>query len=393
MPSRFAEPGAQRRWLAAVAGLALVGCADEPAGDAGWQWNLPRDFPIPEVPADNPMSAEKVELGRRLFYDTRLSANQTQSCGSCHVQALGFSDGRPLGLGSTGESHPRNSMGLTNVAYAQRLTWANPALFRLEDQVKGPLFSQHPVELGMAGREHELVERLAADADLAARFARAFEGDPEPVSLLNLYRAIAAFQRTLISHNAPFDRWSRGDDAAIPEAAKRGHALFFSERFECFHCHGGFNFSDSTTHATAVEATPQFHNTGLYNIDGSGAYPEPNRGVFESTFAAQDMGRFKSPTLRNIAVSAPYMHDGSIATLEEVIDHYARGGRIIVDGPNAGAGYLNPYKDGFVRGFLATDDEKRDLIAFLESLTDPSFLTNPAFSDPFAEPEGSGGAP
>jgi cytochrome c peroxidase len=163
--------------------------------------------------------------------------------------------------------------------------------------------------------------------------------------------------------------------------------LFFSERLECFHCHGGFNFSDAVDHARLPEPERAFHNTGLYNVDGNGAYPPGDRGLLALTGNPADMGRFKAPTLRNIAVTAPYMHDGSIATLEEVIDHYAEGGRTIASGPDAGVGSASPLKDPFVSGFVLSDRERADLVAFLESLTDESFLTDPRFSDPFAAEE------
>ena len=158
--------------------------------------------------------------------------------------------------------------------------------------------------------------------------------------------------------------------------------LFFSERLECFHCHGGFNFTDSTTHANARIDRIGFHNTGLYNIDGEGAYPSDNTGLYDMTGARRDMGRFKAPTLRNIAVTAPYMHDGSAATLEEVIEHYARGGRLIEEGPFAGDGRRNPFKSEFIRGFVLSDSEREELMAFLDSLTDESLLTDSRWSNP-----------
>ena len=159
--------------------------------------------------------------------------------------------------------------------------------------------------------------------------------------------------------------------------------LFFSERLECFHCHGGFNFTDSTTHANTTVERVGYHNTGLYNLGGTGAYPADNTGLFDMTGKRRDMGRFKAPSLRNIAVTAPYMHDGSVATLEEVINNYQRGGRLIEHGPHAGDGRLSPFKSEFVIGFELSESERDDLIAFLESLTDEAVLTDKRFSDPF----------
>jgi cytochrome c peroxidase len=159
--------------------------------------------------------------------------------------------------------------------------------------------------------------------------------------------------------------------------------LFFSERLECFHCHNGFNFTLSTTHESSAFTERPFHNTGLFNIGGTGAFPVNNQGIFEFTQQAEDMGKFRAPTLRNLAYTAPYMHDGSIATLDEVIDFYSMGGRNISEGPLAGDGRRNPFKSNFISGFSITQQEREDLKNFLESLSDPTFVTDPRFSDPF----------
>ncbi len=376
-----------KRWLPAL----LIAVIAAVAGwwwllrDSGYDWSLDPSLPPPAVPADNPMSAAKVELGRWLFYDQRLSVNGTTSCASCHIQALAFTDGKPLSVGATGEIHPRGSMTLVNAAYASRLTWANQLLERLEDQMLTPLFGEEPVEMGMAGREADIVALLRDETRYAELVPAAFPDEEDPYSVLSAIRAIAAFVRTIISHDAPYDRYLRGDEGAISANAVRGMELFFSERLECFHCHGGFNFTDSTTHANAKVDRVGYHNTGLYNIDANGAYPPDNTGLYDMTGQRRDMGRFKAPTLRNIAVTAPYMHDGSIATLDEVIDHYQRGGRLIEQGARAGDGRLSPFKSEFIRGFELTSAERADLIAFLESLTDKSLLEDPAMADPFRE--------
>jgi cytochrome c peroxidase len=201
---------------------------------------------------------------------------------------------------------------------------------------------------------------------------------------LNITRAIASFERTLISGRSPYDRYRYGADRqAISDAAKRGEALFFSEQTECFHCHGGFNFTETVDYAGKGFVEIEFHNTGLYNVDGKGAYPRPNTGVHAVTNDPDDMGRFKAPTLRNIAVTAPYMHDGSIPTLDAVLAHYEAGGRTIATGPHAGVGARNPFKSSFVKGFSLTPDQRRDLVAFLKSLTDQVFLTDRRFSNPW----------
>lgn len=349
-----------------------------------YEWDLPLGFPLPRVPPDNPITLEKVALGRYLFYDTRLSGNLTQACASCHEQERAFTDGLARGVGSTGEVHPRSSMTLTNVAYAPTLAWANPLLRTLEEQALLPMFGETPVELGLAGRESELFERLRADARYVRMFREAFPEEGDPVSVASITRAIASFVRTLISGNSAYDRWAFGiDEASFSAAAQRGRLLFFGEKFECHHCHSDFNFTVSVSAADRPFEEEAFENTGLYNIDGRGGYPPGNRGLYEITGRPADMGRFKPPTLRNLRYTAPYMHDGSIATLDEVLDHYAAGGRTIYDGPYAGVGSQNPYKNQFVPGFMPTEQERHDVLAFLDSLNDEEFVANPRFADPF----------
>jgi cytochrome c peroxidase len=353
--------------------------------DTSFDWQLPADIPAPIVPADNPMSEPKVELGRWLFYDTRLSGNQGMACASCHIQELAFTDGRARSVGSTGEIHPRSAMSLVNVAYASRLAWANPMLAKLEDQAVIPLLGDDPVEMGLAGHEDRVVSMLRNEPRYSELLNKAFPNDTDPHSLLNAIRAISAFARTINSYNSPYDRYLAGEAAAMSASAARGMELFFSERLECFHCHGGFNFTDSTTHANSNVDRVGFHNTGLYNIDGNGAYPQDNTGLLDMTGQTRDMGRFKAPSLRNVAVTAPYMHDGSVATLDEAIANYARGGRLIEAGPYAGDGRVSPFKSEFVSGFELSAGEQADLVAFLHALTDESVLSNPRFSDPFAD--------
>jgi cytochrome c peroxidase len=371
---------------ALIAGLLLTASAIgyHITRDAGYAWQLPESYPLPQVPADNPMSAAKVELGRRLFYDRRLSINGTTSCGTCHRQPLAFTDGLAQSVGATGNPHPRSSMSLVNVAYAARLTWANHLLDRLEFQALTPLFGENPIEMGMAGRDSDVVALLRDDPHYTDAFPDVFSRDADPYSVLNALRAVASFVRSIVSFDSPYDRYLRGEADAMSKPALRGMSLFFSERLECFHCHGGFNFTDSNTHANVQVESVGFHNNGLYNIDGSGAYPPDNTGLYDVTGERRDMGRFKAPSLRNIAVTAPYMHDGSIATLEEVLHHYELGGRAITQGPRVGDGSRNPYKSSFIKGFSLSDAERAEVLAFLHSLTDESVLRDPRFADPFA---------
>jgi cytochrome c peroxidase len=337
---------------------------------ADFDWNLPKRFPRPVVPAGNPMSAEKVELGRYLFYDKRMSVNGKQSCATCHRQELAFTDGRARAEGTTGQEHPRSSMSLVNVAYAPRLTWADPALESLEEQALVPILGEHPIELGLKGHEREFLNGLRRDPIYQRLFPAAYPADSDAFTLSNVAKAIAAFERTIVSMRSAYDRYRWGGDAAaISDAAKRGELLFFSsERAGCFRCHGGWNFSGGVRFEGSHENSPLggFFNTGVT------AYAAPNRGLYEHTQRTEDIGKFRAPSLRNVAITAPYMHDGSLASLEEVIDHYAAGGKL--DHPN---------KSRILRPLALTDGDKRDLIEFLKSLTDDELLHDPRWSNPW----------
>jgi cytochrome c peroxidase len=275
-------------------------------------------------------------------------------------------------------------MSLANVAYAPVLTWGNPNVRSLEQQALVPMFGDHPIELGLTGKEELLLQRLKAVTRYRRLFEAAFPGQTDAFTIDNVTKAIASFERTLLSGDSPYDEYRRGDDPnAISDSAKRGESLFFSERLECFHCHGGFNLTGTVDYLGKGFVEVEFHNTGLYNLKGKFSYPEPNIGLYEFTQLEEDIGKFKAPTLRNIDKTAPYMHDGSIVTLSEAIDHYKEGGRTIKTGPRAGAGYDNPNKSEFIKSFDLSASEKEDLLAFLRSLTDQGFLSNPRFADPW----------
>jgi cytochrome c peroxidase len=343
------------RWIVAAGFIvcalaALPVMAQQPSTSAYWSSRLPAWFPVPEVPEDNPISDAKVVLGRHLFYDVRLSGNGTYSCGTCHRQELAFTDGLAHALGSTGESHSRSSMSLANVAYNASFGWTERRS-TLEAQMEVPMYNEHPVEMGMKGRDREVLARLSAKGRDLELFRDAFPGEESPVTLSNVVKAIASFERTLVSGDSPFDRYLFQKDAsALSPEAKRGFALFSSTRMRCSECHAGVNLSGPLTFEGAAppDADAFFHDTGV----------------------ALHPTKFRAPTLRNIAVTAPYMHDGSIGTLRDVVQHYARGGR------------PGREKSDRIRGFAISPLETDELIAFLQSLTDEKFLTNPAFSNP-----------
>jgi len=278
-----------------------------------------------------------VTLGRLLFYDPRLSGNGTQSCASCHRQELAFTDGRARALGSTGQAHERSAMSLVNVREFKALTWANPSMTSLEKQALTPMFGDHPVELGAS--RPAVLRLIRTDPAYRSAFAKAFPQNP--FTIANVAAAIAAFERTIVSTRSAYDRYYYGGDAtAVSEAVKRGEVVFFTEGLGgCFRCHAGKNFSDG-----------DFHNTAI--IPGQ-------------------TERFRTPTLRNVELTAPYMHDGSIATLEEVVEHYAKGGQEAEK------------KDDKLKKLPLTKQNKADLVEFLKSLTDREILKDERFSNPW----------
>lgn len=354
-------------WLCA----AMVEIA--PVSAKGYAWRLPNGMAPPSVPADNPMSRIKVELGRRLFFDIRLSGPGYMACATCHKPELAFTDGRKVAIGVTGERHSRNTPTLANVGYLKRLGWAQPRPERLEVQLLRPMFGENPVEMGTLGHEVPVLTHVRSNSvyrDLfRAAFPRHAEAVDDAISFDTIARAIAAFQRTIVSGSSAYDAFAGGREAALSGAARRGLKLFNSARLQCSVCHVPPFFTDAVRDV-------RFHNTGLYNVDGAGGLPGDDQGLANET-RATDTGRYRTPTLRNVAVTGPYMHDGSVATLAAVIDHYAAGGRAARDGRPS------PLRSPLVRGFQISTGERRDLIAFLESLTDKAFLADPNYRSPF----------
>ncbi len=348
-----------------------------------WRWQLPAHFPQPRVPADNAMSVEKFELGRHLFYDKRLSGNGTYACASCHFQHLAFTDGKAVATGSTGEFTARSAQGLANSVYHTYYTWANYSLASMERQMINPLAGERPVEMGLNdGNQQAILQRFRDDPDYVQRFGQVFPDEEQPITIENIIKAISAFQRGLISANSRYDQHLQRK-IVLTEAEERGKRLFFSEQAQCSQCHGSFNFNDQVVSADTQDVAAPFHNTGLYNLDANGSFPYGNRGLFEISDDPRDMGMFRAPSLRNVAVTAPYMHDGTIATLEDVLDFYAAHGRVIAQGPYKGDGRRNPHKDARIDKIRLSRAERRDIVAFLRTLTDESFLADPRYADPF----------
>jgi cytochrome c peroxidase len=374
---RLARGRALAPLRAVCIGLVLGGCPGDPdqPEPTPWAWELPPGFPEPLVPDDNPMTAEKVALGEALFHERRLSWNESISCSTCHVSTRAFADGRVRPQGSEGVELPRNAMGILNVAWLAPYTWANPELTTLEAQTLVPLFGDVPLELGLQRDTAAILGRLRDDPALLEAFEAAFPEAEDPVSVEAVVQAIASYERTLVSAASPYDRYTyEGDQDAMSEAARRGMELFFSERAECYHCHEGFLFTAAVRSAAQPQPVPAFFNTGLYDVDGSGSYPTGNQGLYEITGNPADRGKFRVPSLRNVALTAPYMHDGSIETLAEVVATYSAGGRHVEEGAYAGDGRDNPNKNALVFPLDLTEGEQADLVAFLEALTDAALL-------------------
>lgn len=324
--------------------LGLVACGKDasvppapPPAPTPYELVVPAGFPAPEIPPDNPLTVEGIALGERLFADPILSVDSTTACASCHLPAHAFSDPRPLSQGVGGLTN-RNSMPLFNLLWSPSFFWDGRAT-SLEDQALEPV--QSPTEMGEDwGR---VVAKLERHPEYPVLFARAF-GDA-PIDQQLVVQAIAQFERTLISADSKYDRWLVGQAEFTPEE-ERGFILFHTEEGDCFHCHVSPLFTDN-----------EFHNNGL-DLD------PPDDGLAALTGKRFDRGKFKTPTLRNIEYTAPYMHDGRFQTLEEVVEHYDSGfHRIVLTDPLL-----------LVRLNLdLTPADKRALVAFLKTLSDPQF--------------------
>lgn len=349
---------------------------------------LPDHMPTPAVPDFNPLTQAKIRLGQFLFYDVKLSANQSQSCASCHEQSKAFADGLTTPFGSEGHQLARNSQGLANVGYHSSFTWSNNTFVELEDQLNVPIRADNPIELGVTDAVlEEVLGRFEADEKYQTMFKDAFGDEQNAISMNKIIFALASFVRSMVSASSPYDQYLNGNKSALSAQQIRGFQLFNGEKFECFHCHGGINFSTSYKDANTAPDAIQFpfFNNGLYNVGGDGSYPENDQGLYDLSLNPKHKGMFRPQSLRNIALTAPYMHDGSLTDLRQVILHYARGGTLTESGKNAGDGRLNPYKSGLITGFDATDEEIDAVIAFLNALTDQQFITDPRFANPFEE--------
>ena len=280
----------------------------------------------------NRFTTVKAALGRYFFYDRRLSVNQAKSCASCHDPAFSFTDGYRCSIGTMGDNVQHNAPALINIVFKKYLTAADSTLHFPEQQINNPMFHDKPVELGWKGNEKIIIARLEKDSFYNQQMPLLFPDSKESITLQNIQACITSFIKTIISFNSPYDRYLyKNDSTALSASQLNGMKLFFSDRLHCSSCHSGINFSAPALTGNCSNLG-YFQNTGLYNIGGRGGYPVGDCGLLEYTGQIADMGRYRIASLRNLAFTAPYLHDGTAADLSAVIDIYQNGGRNIATG-------------------------------------------------------------
>jgi len=310
-----------------------------PKGPTAYKISFPAglDAESANIPKDNPLTEEKIKLGKKLYFEKKLSVDETISCASCHIPEKGFADPNQFSNGIGGKKGGRQSPTVINRVFSTRQFWDGRAV-SLEEQALGPV--QNPVEMGMPNMD-VVIQRLKADPAYVEEFKAAFPPDGA-ITDIHFAQAIASFERTVVSGNSPFDRFKAGDKTAMSESAQRGYELFKNEKKgNCETCHVGHNFTDEN-----------YNNIGV----GMGA-KDPDLGYYKITKLEGHKGAFKTPTLREIASTAPYMHDGSEKTLEEVVELYDKGG------------HKNKWLSTKIKPLHLTKQEKQDLVEFLKALS------------------------
>ncbi len=322
--------------LALAVALLAAAPADARKGKTkGFQWDLPKGISQADlrIPAGNPMTNAKVALGKLLYFDKRLSADNTVACATCHAPDKGFTDNAPVSTGINGQMGGRSAPTVINRALSEAQFWDGRAI-SLEEQSKGPLIN--PIEMGM--KDHNaVVAKLRGIKGYRKLFAKAF--GPGEITIDKYAKAVAAFERTVLSGNSKYDRYQAGDKAAMNESEVRGMELF-NGKARCATCHNGVNFTDEL-----------YHNIGV----GMSA-EKPDLGRFDQTKKEADKGAFKTPTVRDITATGPYMHNGQEKTLEEVVAYYNKGG------------FPNPNLDPLMEPLGLTDAEMADVAAFMKAL-------------------------
>ena len=339
--SRSAPFNAIRVALALLVTLGFTGCRDsytEPEPDSGFVIEVPDDFPTVPIPPNNTMTTARVALGKKLFFDPVLSRDNSVSCGSCHLPELAFATNDSLAIGIHGQHTTRNAPSLANVGYGMAF-FRDGGAETLELQVHNPLESELEMDLPLA----EAATRLETMSEYMKLIREAYPDKPTTAAINH---SLAAFQRTLISGNSRYDQYMRGDQQALTAEELRGKAVFFSEQAKCSSCHSGFNFTNEG-----------FENNGLY-----ATYVDKGRA--RVTLDSADVGKFKVPSLRNVALTWPYMHNGSLSSLAEVMEHYAGGGK----------GHYNQHPA--IAEISLSEQDMNDLVRFLNALTDETFVSD-----------------
>lgn len=332
----FASIGA-KGWVVLSIFIFIFSCKKDPAiedtGNDVITLQIPKGFPYPVIPSDNQPTQNRIDLGKKIFFDPILSRDSTISCGSCHHTDKKFTDGLQFSNGIDGNKTTRNAMSILNTAYQPYIFW-DGGVPNLEQQVLAPI--ENPLEMDFD--INQVVARLNSHPEYPKLFQKAYN---QPPSVYTLTRAIACYERTLFTGKSRYDEYLYDNNTQALNASEiNGMNIFFGERGECFHCHNEYNFTDYS-----------FKNNGLYLF-----YADSGRARI--TTLQSDVGKFKVPSLRNIELTAPYMHDGSLATLEDVIEHYNSGGQ------------PHPNKSGLIQPLNLTAQEKQDIVNFLKTLTD-----------------------
>ena len=335
------------RWFYGILLLTIIACSKQTAVEPlhiPALMEIPAGFPAIEFPADNAFTEERWKLGKELFFDPIMSVDSSISCASCHLPQLAFSDDKALSIGVENRIGRRNAPTLANVAYHPYFT-REGGVPTLEMQVLVPIQEHDEFDFNIV----LLAEKIKQDSAYVKMSQRAYNRVPDPFVIT---RAIACFERSLLSGNSSYDSYvKKGIETALSDAAIRGMNLFFSDKTNCSQCHSGFNFTNYA-----------FENNGLYeNYEDEGRH--------RLTGKAEDIALFKVPSLRNIGLTAPYMHDGSLLNLEEVVTHYNRGG------------VEHPHKSELIQTLNLSREEQEDLVSFLNALTDETFINNPIFSN------------
>lgn len=324
--------------------------------------------------------AYQIEIGHALFFDKNLSVNHSRSCASCHDPHYAFTDGYRTSITPRGEPLKHNAPSLLNTQSFAFYDWDNLHARNYESQMNRPLFNRHPMEMGLDEHWDSFKQYVCKTKYYSERLSPLMDDPETDLTPSFIKTCLTQYLEQIKSRNAPIDHYLAGNEHAISLRAKRGLKLFMGNKLKCGRCH---MLPDFTSNTRSENPDSIFFNTGLYNMKNTQGYPEEDNGIRKYTKNPDDDGKFRVPGLRNVMLTAPYMHDGSVATIQEVLEIYKKGGRVISSGPYTGDGATHPSKDPRISGFRLSKNEERDVILFLESLTDTSYLQKEIFLNPF----------